>query len=169
MIKTSYMQLIRGEVVPNTFKESNLQKYSDKIFIFSTQILSILFTISGLVLQGTNSHHLDFFGNNFLNLPVILTCFGCFLFFVTSLGCVGALTSNRELVLLYTSLLTTVLVIEAVTVWSVWLLRAEVFIFLRTQVETGMRNFNMPGYRGVTETWNVMQHEVSLDIKGEKR
>ena len=130
-------------------------------FILSVcQILSILFIISGLVLQATNSRHLDFFGNKFLNLPVILTSFGCVLFFITSLGCVGAITSNRDLVLLYTALLTTILLVEAVAVWTAWLLRDEVFSFIKAQVEMGMRNFNLPGYKGVTETWNVMQHEV---------
>ena len=27
-------------------------------------------------------------------------------------------------------------------------------------MEKGMQNFNKEGYRGVTETWNVVQHEV---------
>ena len=127
------------------------------------QILAIFFVISGLVLQATNSHHLDFFGNKFLNLPVILTSFGCILFFITSLGCVGVITSNRELLLLYTTLLTTMLMVEAVSVWTVWLLRGQVYTFVQEQVEMGMRNFNLPGYKGVTETWNVMQHEVGLN------
>ena len=132
-----------------------------KSFVF--QILAIFFIISGLVLQATNSHHLDFFGNKFLNLPVILTCFGCILFFITSLGCVGLITSNRELLLLYTTLLTTMLMVEAVSVWTIWLLKGQVYTFMQEQVEMGMRNFNLPGYKGVTETWNVMQHEVGLN------
>ena len=31
---------------------------------------------------------------------------------------------------------------------------------IETNMEKGLLNFNKEGYRGVTETWNVVQHEV---------
>lgn len=31
-------------------------------------------------------------------------------------------------------------------------------------MEKGLRNYGKPGYRGVTETWNVVQHEVSTQL-----
>ena len=33
---------------------------------------------------------------------------------------------------------------------------------IETNMEKGMQNFGEEGYRGVTETWNVVQHEVCL-------
>ena len=33
---------------------------------------------------------------------------------------------------------------------------------LEESMEAAMRNFMRAGYKGVTETWNVLQHEVSL-------
>ena len=31
---------------------------------------------------------------------------------------------------------------------------------IEENLEAGMRNFMRSGYKGVTETWNVLQHEV---------
>ena len=31
---------------------------------------------------------------------------------------------------------------------------------IETNMEAGMKNFMRSGYKGVTETWNVLQHEV---------
>ena len=33
--------------------------------------------------------------------------------------------------------------------------------WLERRLVVGMENFQQPGYGGVTETWNVIQHEVS--------
>ena len=35
---------------------------------------------------------------------------------------------------------------------------------IETNMEKGMQHFGKEGYRGVTETWNVVQHEVLLKI-----
>ena len=32
-------------------------------------------------------------------------------------------------------------------------------------MEAGMSNFKREGYRGVTETWNVLQHEVTTNFQ----
>ena len=32
---------------------------------------------------------------------------------------------------------------------------------MEESLEAGMRNFMRAGYKGVTETWNILQHEVS--------
>ena len=37
---------------------------------------------------------------------------------------------------------------------------------IETNMEKGMQNFGEEGYRGVTETWNVVQHEVCLYVQG---
>ena len=37
----------------------------------------------------------------------------------------------------------------------------QVGTFLEESMEAGMSNFKREGYRGVTETWNVLQHEVT--------
>ncbi len=31
---------------------------------------------------------------------------------------------------------------------------------IEVNMEKGMQNYNKAGYRGVTETWNIIQHEV---------
>ena len=36
----------------------------------------------------------------------------------------------------------------------------QVFGYVEDKLVAGMAVFSHPGYRGVTETWNVMQHEV---------
>ena len=36
----------------------------------------------------------------------------------------------------------------------------QVFGYVESKLVAGMAVFSHPGYRGVTETWNVMQHEV---------
>ena len=34
---------------------------------------------------------------------------------------------------------------------------------MEESMEAGMRNFMRAGYKGVTETWNILQHEVSWE------
>ena len=34
-------------------------------------------------------------------------------------------------------------------------------MFIEASMESGMKNFDRQGYKGVTETWNVLQHDVS--------
>ena len=36
----------------------------------------------------------------------------------------------------------------------------KVSLVLEKSMEVAMRNFMKAGYKGVTETWNVLQHEV---------
>ena len=37
----------------------------------------------------------------------------------------------------------------------------KVGMFIEASMESGMKNFDRQGYKGVTETWNVLQHDVS--------
>ena len=39
---------------------------------------------------------------------------------------------------------------------------------MEESMEAGMRNFMRAGYKGVTETWNVLQHEVGSPSWGRK-
>ena len=32
----------------------------------------------------------------------------------------------------------------------------------------GLRSFGQVGFEGVTETWNVVQHEVNIEIKNKE-
>lgn len=31
---------------------------------------------------------------------------------------------------------------------------------IETNMEKGLQNYNIPGFKGVTETWNIVQHEA---------
>lgn len=35
-------------------------------------------------------------------------------------------------------------------------------MFFESSMEAAMKNFHRQGYKGVTETWNVLQHEVKM-------
>lgn len=128
---------------------------------------NLLFALSGLtliitggVIQGVYKEYLDFLGDQFFNTPVLLIVVGCIIFFVTFFGCCGAIKENHCMTVTFTILLVFIFLLEMGAGIAAYMLRSDVRGIIEINMERGQQNFNKEGFKGVTETWNIVQHEL---------
>nr|ACO15773.1 CD63 antigen [Caligus clemensi] len=135
-----------------------------KYLLFS---FNLLFALSGLVLiicggviQGIYAEYLDFLGDQFFNIPILLIAVGCITFVVTFFGCCGAIKESHCMTLTFSVLLAFIFIIELGAGFAAYLLQSEVRHIIEVNMEKGLQNYETNGHEGVTKTWNIVQHEL---------
>eukprot|EP00088_Acartia_fossae_P001729 TRINITY_DN10689_c0_g1_i1.p1 TRINITY_DN10689_c0_g1~~TRINITY_DN10689_c0_g1_i1.p1 ORF type:complete len:246 (+),score=68.69 TRINITY_DN10689_c0_g1_i1:57-794(+) len=130
-------------------------------------LFNLLFTLSGLllivtggVIQAAYSDYLDFLGDDFFNTPVFLIIVGCIIFFVAFFGCCGAIKENRCMTLTFALLLGIIFLMEVGAGIAAYQLRGQVNLLIEKNMEKGMKNYQQPGYEGVTKAWDIIQREI---------
>jgi CD63 antigen len=139
-----------------------LTSHFNQVFAFSQflQITGLALIITGCVIQGVYSNYLDFLGDSFFNTPVLLVVVGCIIFFITFFGCCGAIKEHHGMTIAFSVLLALILVVELGAGIASYAFRDQVGSIIEHNMEKGLKNYGMEGYKGVTETWNIVQHEV---------
>jgi len=135
-----------------------------KYLLFSFNLIFLItglaLIITGCVIQGVYSNYLDFLGDSFFNTPVLLVVVGCIIFFVTFFGCCGAIKEHHGMTLAFSVFLALILIIELGAGIASYTFRDQVGDIIETNMEKGLLNYGKEGYKGVTETWNIVQHEL---------
>jgi len=126
--------------------------------IFS--VSGLVLVVAGVVIQSAYSQYLDFLGHNF-STPVFLIILGVIIFSVSFFGCCGAINESHCMTLTFAWLLGIIFLLEVVVGVTAYNLRSQLGGLVEENMEAGMGNFMRSGYKGVTETWNVLQHEFS--------
>lgn len=116
--------------------------------------------VTGAVIQGLYSTYLDFLGNEFLSAPMLFIIVGVVIFLVAFFGCCGAVRENSCMMLTFSVFLGLIFVCELAGGIAAYVLRGEVNRVLKEAMTTGLGQYNATGHGGVTETWDVLQHEV---------
>lgn len=62
--------------------------------------------------------------------------------------------------LTFSFLLALILIMELGAGIASYMLRSQVGTIIRENMEAGQQNYGKEGYKGVTETWNIVQHEL---------
>ena len=111
---------------------------------------------------------------------------GCIIFFVTFFGCCGAIKEHHCMTLAFSVFLSLILLIElgagcasyafrqqvllpksrhlhlsTLIYFTLMIYLAQVGKIIESNMEKGLQNYAKPSYKGVTETWNIVQHEVT--------
>jgi len=123
-------------------------------------ITGLALIVTGCVIQGVYSNYLDFLGDSFFNTPVLLVVVGCIIFSITFFGCCGAIKEHHCMTLSFSVLLALILVIELGAGIASYAFREQVGGIIESNMEKGLQNYGKDGYKGVTETWNIVQHEL---------
>lgn len=123
-------------------------------------ITGLALIITGCVIQGVYSNYLDFLGDSFFNTPVLLVVVGCIIFFVTFFGCCGAIKEHHCMTLAFSVFLSLILLIELGAGIASYTFRQQVGSIIETNMEKGLQNYGKATFKGVTETWNIVQHEM---------
>jgi len=126
--------------------------------IFAMTGLALI--VAGGVIQGLYSQYLDFLGNTFLNTPILLVIVGVIIFAITFFGCCGAVKDNHCMIMTFAVLLALIFVIELGAGISSYVMRVKLHVIIETDMEKGLMNYNKEGSEGVTQTWDIAQHEL---------
>lgn len=136
-----------------------------KYFLFLMNLLfsvaGCVLIVSGVVIGVAYTQYLDFLGNSFLSTPLFLILLGLTVFFIAFFGCCGAINEHHCCTLTYSWVLGTLFLLELGAAFMLYGHHRQVGALVADSMEEAMTNFNRPGHKGVTETWNVMQHELS--------
>ena len=120
--------------------------------------------LSGLVSQLLYKDYLNFFNHSLINIPVLLFFIGVTTAILAMLGLVGVCLNNPVLLTTYISVTVFILTVEVVACLCFYHYQDTVSLFFHHQLLNGLSIFNNPEYHGVTETWNVAQHEAGRQI-----
>jgi len=135
-------------------------KYTLFLFNLIFSISGLALIITGAVIQARYSSYLDFLGDKFFNTPVLLIVVGCIIFFVAFFGCCGAIKEHYCMTVCFAFLLAIIFLLEIGASIAAYQLKSEVNTIIEVNMEEGMKNYNMTGYQGVTETWNMVQQTL---------
>ena len=140
------------------------------------QVTGCLLVVAGMVIQAAYTQYLDFLGHQVLSTPGMLVLLGMVIAGVSFCGCCGAIRESHCMALTFSCLLAVIFILQLGTGVAAYNLRTQVvqvdiirwqlnLVFqvgdlIGENMKAGMRNFMRSGYKGVTETWNVLQHEV---------
>ena len=120
----------------------------------------MILLLSGLVSQILYRDYLNFFNHSLVNLPVLLFFIGAATAVLAMLGLVGVCLNSLVLLTTYISIMILLLTLEVVVGLFYYHYLDTVSLLLHQQLLEGLKIFNKPEFRGVTESWNVAQHEV---------
>lgn len=124
-------------------------------------VTGCLLVVAGMVIQAAYTQYLDFLGHQVLSTPGMLVLLGMVIAGVSFCGCCGAIRESHCMALTFSCLLAVIFILQLGTGVAAYNLRTQVGDLIGENMKAGMRNFMRSGYKGVTETWNVLQHELS--------
>lgn len=123
-------------------------------FLTSIAIIGI-----GAYIQVNMTKYLDFLGDTYLNTSVILIIIGVAMLIVTFFGCCGACTQNHCMLYTFGTLLALILLSLIGVAITIYVYKDDVKQVVTDGMTKGMQEFGQDQHDGVTETWNVVQHE----------
>lgn len=124
-------------------------------------ILGSIIIIAGIVIQVAYRQYLDFLDHSIFSIPVLLISLGFLITSISFCGCCGAVNEHHGLTSSYSWVLGFLFILELATGVVIFNYHHQVGMFIEASMESGMKNFDRQGYKGVTETWNVLQHDLS--------
>ena len=141
------------------------------------QGLGLTLLLCGMICQVMYKNYLNILNDEVLNLPVLMLLLGVIISMVSVLGLLGAVHNNITIITIYIFTVVITLTIQLVlgmsfyyhmdyvslfhlTVVLSFFNSKQVVDYVQRKLISGLMTFTYPGFQGVTETWNVVQHEV---------
>jgi len=136
-----------------------LIKYIVFLFNFVFFLTSVALIGIGAYIQIHMTKYLDFLSNTYLNTSIILIIIGALMLIVTFFGCCGASTENPCMMYIYGTMLTLIFLSLIGVAITVFVFRDDARKVITNTMTDSLKNYGQPGYKGVTETWNIMQSD----------
>jgi len=138
----------------------NMLKYVIFLFNFVVFLCSVALIAIGTYIQLQMKQYLDFLGDTYLNTSVILIIIGGVMLLISFFGCCGACTENHCMVYTYAAMMTLILLSLIGVSITIYVFKDDVQQVINDGMRKGMDNYGKPDHKGVTDAWNIVQHEL---------
>lgn len=138
----------------------NIIKYVIFLFNFVVFLCSVALIGIGAYIQVQMKQYLDFLGDTYLNTSVILIIIGGVMLLISFFGCCGACTENPCMVYTYAAMMTLILLSMIGVAITIYIYKDDVNAVITDGMKKGQENYDKPEFKGVTEAWNIVQHEL---------
>lgn len=138
----------------------NMLKYVIFLFNFVVFLCSVALIAIGTYIQLQMKQYLDFLGDTYLNTSVILIIIGGVMLLISFFGCCGACTENHCMVYTYAAMMTLILLSLIGVSITIYVFKDDVQQVINNGMKKGMENYGQPDHKGVTDAWNIVQHEL---------
>jgi len=135
-----------------------------KFFMF---LINFIFVIVGAGLIGLGAYiqinaksYLDFLSDNYLNTPIFIMIVGGVIFLVAFFGCCGAWQESACMIYTYAVLLAVILIAQIGAGITAFVLKGDLKGVIQKKMVDGMKNYNQTGHEGVTNAWDILQHDL---------
>jgi len=130
-------------------------------------LFNFVFAVTGLALVGLGAyvkiqaeHYLDFVGTGYVNTPIFVIIVGLVIFFIAFFGCCGAWSENDCMLKTYAFFLAVILIAEIGAGIAAFVLKGDLKVEVTKNMRLGMQNYKKEGHEGVTQTWDLVQHDL---------
>merc|ERR1711955_66202 len=96
------------------------------------------------------------------NTPIFIIILGGVIFAIALFGCCGAWQENKCLIYTYGTILFFILIAQVAAGIAAFALRGPLKTEITKNMEKGMENYNLEGFKGVTTTWDLVQNNLHL-------
>ncbi|XP_050520935.1 tetraspanin-9-like [Daktulosphaira vitifoliae] len=119
----------------------------------------IIITIAVLINQKFYNWS-SFISKDLITAPQIMLVIGLIVFAIAILGLCGIIRDSGCLLILFSVLLTLVLMGELIFSGAVLMMRGEIKEFAMKEMNQTISKYNQTGYETSTEAWNILQSDV---------
>jgi CD63 antigen len=142
------------------------------IFQFLVFLCNFIFFFAGIFIIGSGAflaielkNYFDFFATSELSLgmdisPYILIVMGLLITIISFLGCCGACTDNTCMMYSFGSLMAIIIMAEIGILVALFVYKDEVIMTTHKAMDDGMKNYQKPGFEGVTFGWDQFQRNL---------
>jgi len=103
--------------------------------------------------------YLDFLDDNYTNASLVLIIIGAIIMIVAFFGCCGACTESPCMMYTYGTLMALILISLIGVAITIVVFKDDVKTLVEEKMKEGMQKYDASESGGVTETWNIIQHE----------
>jgi len=130
------------------------------VFNFFVAITGLTLVAIGTFAQVYAQNYINFMGKQFSYSPISIIVVGVVIFVIAFFGCCGARQKNHCMLRTYAALLILIFIVEIVAGIAAYVLKGALKDELAKNMKEGMNNFNETGFEGMTQTWDLLQHEL---------
>jgi len=123
-------------------------------FLASVALIAI-----GAYINFHMQQYLEFLDAQYLNTSIVLIIIGAIIMLVAFFGCCGACTENACMMYTYGTLMGLILISLIGVAITIVVFKDDVKELVVKKMEQGMTNYGKDDHQGVTETWDLIQHE----------
>merc|ERR1712111_251632 len=130
----------------------------DTMLRYIVFLINFVFFLASVALIAIGAY-INFHMRQYLNTSIVLIIIGAIILIVAFFGCCGACTENACMMYTYGTLMALILISLIGVAITIVVFKDDVRNLVEKKMKEGMQKYDASESGGVTETWNIMQHD----------